>query len=186
MSYNIYEAISLYEFAITATLGIFAIVSRNSFLGALILFLTAKQVPEKIIKYSTKNSKISIRPKEATNCDMINSGGYAADRPGFPSGHSMVAGFFGAYIIHEYIKIKKEKGVELNELLIVFCLFAILVPYARTKLKCHTEIQVLLGCLLGIIWAGLFILLEQKWLNNYERYRNDKKRIIDYFISGYN
>jgi membrane-associated phospholipid phosphatase len=182
---KLYEILSLYEFVALVGIGLLAIISRNLYLASLVIFLAGIHIPEAILKKITKDKDISFRPLAAQNCNMLNSGGYAGSLPGFPSGHCMVSGFLGTYTIYEFIRVKNERNINLYELVIIMFLLSILVPYAQMKNKCHTGPQVSFGFILGIFWAGLYVLLEKHWLLNYKKYTEDKKRVEDYFVSGF-
>ena len=60
-------------------------------------------------------------------------------------------------------------------IIILLFLLAIAVPYSRYKSDCHTPIQVISGCVLGVI-IGLFytMVIDKMWLSKYPKYINDK------------
>jgi len=179
---TIYDVMSLYEFVAISGLTIFSIGNENLYTMGLLSMLIAKQIPEKLIKkVALKDNSLNIRPSNALNCNMINQGGFADKNPGFPSGHSTVAFILLTIFIYEYITNYKSniqitsKSHNIPFILIILSIMAIIVPYSRYKTNCHTPIQVISGCLLGII-IGLFytMIIDKMWLSKYPKYVNDK------------
>jgi membrane-associated phospholipid phosphatase len=180
---TIYDIISLYEFVAISGLSIFSIGNENLYTLGLLSMLIGKQIPEKLIKkvILNPNNSLNIRPSDAINCNMINQGGFAEKNPGFPSGHSTVAFMLLTIFLYEYIvnyknNIKNSNlQLKIPVIIILLFLLAIAVPYSRYKSDCHTPIQVISGCVLGII-IGLFytMVIDKMWLSKYPKYINDK------------
>ena len=178
---TVFEMISLYEFLAVAGILIMSILLKNSFLAVLFTMLILKQVPEKILKLFVFEGKpINRRPSSAQDCNMINKGGPAWSRSGFPSGHTTVAFFIWAYFLFEFIKRKNGKEQPIPPVIVITSLFAILVPYARVGIECHTVEQVMAGSVLGVAWAALFFYAIDPALERVSsQYSQDRKRIFD-------
>jgi membrane-associated phospholipid phosphatase len=180
---TVYELISLYEFVAVVGIALLSIVLKNRFLAFLFIMLLLKQVPEKIFKFLIFQGRdINNRPKTARDCNMINKGGDASHRSGFPSGHSTVAFFLWAFLVLEFYKQHKGTNtkVPLPPILFIVTLFALLVPMARVKIECHTTPQVLGGAVLGVLWAVLFsYALDPLLEKSISGYGSDKRAILD-------
>lgn len=177
MSQKAYEFISLYEFGSIYTLiSIFACTGNLYILSIIsILFLSA--ILQMVLKEAFKNTQFGKRPEQAHNCNMINSGGDAKGKPGFPSGHNTIAFLLATIFLVEYLKVNKT--VELySPLIILTILFAILMPLSRIKLGCHTYSQVIGGGLLGIVLGLLFTLVFDPFLSKKEKYVTDKSNFF--------
>ena len=178
----LYDFISLYEFICTFGLLLLGVITQNVFILSLVAALFSKQLPEKAIKLAMSGSDINKRPKCAYDCDMINKGGCAADRGGFPSGHSTVASFM-FFIILLYVYSMGSSNINLNVLVAINFIFMLLVPYARVKSNCHTFPQVIGGVILGFLWAILFFNLDKYVFSKNELYNSDKAKFFS-FLSG--
>jgi membrane-associated phospholipid phosphatase len=178
---TVFEMISLYEFLAVAGILIMSILLKNSFLAVLFTMLILKQVPEKILKLFVFEGKpINRRPSSAQDCNMINKGGPAWSRSGFPYGHTTVAFFIWAYFLFEFIKRKNGKEQPIPPVIVITSLFAILVPYARVGIECHTVEQVMAGSVLGVAWAALFFYaIDPELERASSQYSQDRKRIFD-------
>lgn len=168
------QIISLYEIA---PFGIFlnGLAASNVFLIVFALAILSKHLPEQFIKRLVPvPDTIKSRPVDAMDCGMLNDGGPYNKKPGFPSGHTTTAWFIFTYVLLLQSKIN-QKCVGL---MIITSLFAVLVPYSRVALHCHTLTQVSAGALLGSVWAWLFFLFEQNVLIHNERYKQDRERLI--------
>jgi membrane-associated phospholipid phosphatase len=179
-----FEMISLYEFLAVAGILILSILLKNSFLAVLFTMLILKQIPEKILKLFVFEGKaVNRRPLAAQDCNMINKGGPAWKRSGFPSGHTTVAFFLWAYFLFEFIKRRNVTGTKeksIPPVIVITSLFAILVPYARVGIECHTLEQVMAGSVLGISWAALFFYgIDPALERASNQYSQDRKRIFD-------
>ena len=179
MKRTIFELISLFEIIILVGLFVFALVSKNIYLGILGLGVLSKQIPEKLIKRLNFPKRFRDRPAQAMNCGIINTGGSYDKKAGFPSGHTTMAWFLFMYTLLEYIRLKKE-GRDLFMPLIFTSLLAVCIPIARVGLHCHTIPQIIGGIFLGSVWASLFYAFEQYFLIHQKRYQEDKDKIIDF------
>lgn len=84
---------------------------------------------------------LSVRPRGASNCNLLCDDGNQAGRPGMPSSHSAGVAFFTGY----YFQLTHNPILKLG--LIVY---AILVMYSRYTKKCHTIAQIIVGAILGM------------------------------------
>jgi membrane-associated phospholipid phosphatase len=87
------------------------------------------------------------RPKEAKNCSCINTGGYAGNDPGFPSGHAAVI----TYTVLALALIASTSDRPLAYAIAVVAIF--MVSASRIARKCHTIPQVVAGIILGALTA---------------------------------
>ena len=175
-SKKILSIISLYEISMIMGFFITSLSQQNLYIGILILFIICKNIPETI----SKKFIFSRRPNGATNCDAINQGG-KTDKNGFPSGHTMFATFVFVYTLYECLRIKSELGYVLWSPIVVTGAFFIAMPITRVLIGCHTIPQVFGGFIFGVIWAGLFIVLEKNVFMKLPRYKKDKERFINSF-----
>lgn len=184
-SKQMYQAISLTEFVLVVGTILLTIVTRNIYIGIIASFFILKQIPEKILKKNITGS-ISNRPDNAVDCNMINKGGDASWKPGFPSGHSTIASFFCFFLLYQFMRYNRDYNKKVYILPIIGILLIVLVPYSRVKLSCHTKEQVYGGILLGFLLFLLFIYLEKKVFMNIQKYKNDRKKVDDFILSGFN
>ena len=81
------------------------------------------------------------RPKGAYDCNLFCTDGLQEGRPGMPSGHSALVGFFVGYYWNE----TTNKWVKIG-----LVIFAALVMYSRYMKNCHSIEQIIIGDLFGI------------------------------------
>jgi membrane-associated phospholipid phosphatase len=177
---TVYNIISLYEFLAINGLILLGISSTNTYLLSIGAALYAKQIPEKLLKFGLGHSRINQRPFYATDCNMINEGGFADAKPGFPSGHSTVAAFIATLYLMEFIARRRDHSAASIPALVITLLFAVLVPFARIQLGCHTPIQVVGGMILGIILALVYYKLDTAVFCKNTRYLSDKNRFYNF------
>ena len=118
------------------------------FIGVLIATIGAK-----IIKRLTQdmNPNIFKRPDNACDTNPFNLGGYAGNRPGFPSGHT----FLTSYVMYYLILKNNNSFFELDSL--IKQIIIIIVAYARVKKGAHRTIQVVAGYIFGLLLACIMI-----------------------------
>lgn len=92
------------------------------------------------IKYGIIGTR-NPRPKGAYDCNLLCTDGLQEGRPGMPSGHSALVGFFVGY----YWDIATDKWLK-----IALVIFAALVMYSRYMKNCHSIEQIILGDLFGV------------------------------------
>ena len=111
--------------------------------GAIGLGLTVG-LSEFIKKFIIKD--ISLRPKGASNCNLLCNDGNQSGKPGMPSSHSAAAAFFTVYYFNytDNIVIK-----------LFLVLYTILVAVSRYLKRCHTIYQIGSGLTFGLI-TGIF------------------------------
>lgn len=181
-SRTVIDVLSLYEFSVYFVLFVLFIATNNIYFVILFLALFSKQIPERILKRFVSH-KYNKRPSDAVNCNMINKGGDASRRGGFPSGHSTVSSFVATYLVFLFIMIKKNNRTDhsmqtkITQLMIFALLFAIIMPVIRFLNHCHTLPQVLAGFIFGIIFAIGFIFFEQYVLLKWPLYINHRNKI---------
>ena len=100
------------------------------------------------IKYFIIGTR-SPRPKGAEGCNLLCTDGIQEERPGMPSGHSALVGFFVGYYWNETSNQWSRPGL---------LLFAALVMYSRYAKRCHTMQQIILGGLFGL---SMSIIIKQ-------------------------
>lgn len=172
-SIQVYDFISLYEYAVIFGIFALAIAGNNMYL----FFILAGALSQEIPVYALKSTIKDPRPDGASNCNIINLGTKSSEN-GFPSGHTTFSSFVFIYSLYECMKIQKETGKMPWGILLITGLFFILMPIARVQKGCHTVSQVLGGLVMGSLWAGLYIFLEENYFLSIDLYRQDKKRFI--------
>ena len=182
--------ISFYELVVYGGLILASISSLNIYLGALLLLVFSKQIPEKLLKNAPflKGTELNRRPDCAENCRIDGGGGSFKDKPGFPSGHCAFASFLLFYMLFQYIRINNEEcqsesgGGNIYFLLLVTLFFAIAMLYVRIHNNCHTETQAIAGFILGGVWAALmFYVVEELILIKNDRFVKDREKTFAYF-----
>jgi membrane-associated phospholipid phosphatase len=91
-------------------------------------------------------SRLSPRPNQALNCNLLCNDGPQGGRPGMPSSHSASVVFFTSFYISEIDNI-------VGQLFLIG--YAILVMASRYVKKCHTISQIIGGALLGLSLSHL-------------------------------
>jgi hypothetical protein len=99
---------------------------------------------EKNVKRMTAslNPTIFKRPDSAMNCTLLNSGGFAGDRGGFPSGHMAITSYFMNYLYFKNKDYSTKAKLYYNTPII-------LMATARYMKGCHNIPQIIAGYLLG-------------------------------------
>lgn len=178
---KVFEAVSLYDYAVILILFMMALILQNLYVLVLVLALMSKDIPEALLK--SIDWKYNKRPKGAFNCNALNSGGEAEGKPGFPSGHTALAVMLAAILLIEYYK--QHQYQPRAQAVIIAVIFAILVPISRVQMKCHTVIQVIAGALLGIMLALIFTCVIDPLLCKIDRYSTDKAKFYDIVFKTY-
>ena len=92
------------------------------------------------------------RPDNAKDCSILNDGGPAGTRGGFPSGHMAVASFFSNML---YFRQENRD----YKTFMLYSIPSILMAIARYMKSCHNLAQILAGYLLGLgVSYGLYAL----------------------------
>ena len=100
------------------------------------------------------------RPDGARDCDMMCRNGDVSGKPGFPSGHMSTAAFFCVFIG----LLAWRRHVSSKYLVLVCgCAYVVLTAYARLKKKCHNEVQVVAGALLGAVMGAACFAIFNAW-----------------------
>ena len=121
----------------------------------------------RIIPYSPQYHSIVMRPPGATNCSCFNTGGLYKGRIGMPSGHVMITTYFVCGLYH----ILNTKGVfdtNVNYKYLYICaslILIILMALSRLKKQCHNLWQVVIGCVLGVVFAEMWFQVYKKYFN---------------------
>lgn len=101
------------------------------------------------------------RPKGAMNCGFfINPKKTLSKSYGMPSGHSQNAVFFSTYAIMNIL----DSNISFHQKTISISLFICLalgVMYSRIYLNCHTIPQVIIGGLIGFLFARIYYEKEE-------------------------
>ena len=134
---TIFNLISIFPFYIY----LISIVELNNKKYNLLISILIGSCIEKLVKKLTKGINFLKRPKDATDCNCINTGGLVENNPGFPSGHVTVTSIF----MH-YLWFTSNDTNYINYLLPI-----IIMSIARIGKKCHNVYQVLGGYLLGYV-----------------------------------
>jgi len=152
---SLWDLISL-TILITPYMGIYELLDgKIELLIGLFLCLTI----EKNIKRLTHQWTPSIfkRPDEAIDCSILNDGGPAGDRGGFPSGHVATTSFFVNMYYFNNNKYNYKTFFKYN-------LFPIIMGLARYMKNCHNIYQIVAGYLLGLGIAYGFHQFKQKYI----------------------
>ena len=126
--------------------------------SVLLLGLIFSSILVKYIKGINFNGDFIYRPKGAQYCDYLSKNKVAKVR-GFPSGHmSSIALFATFMILLRFRKYKNIKNYIKNEYIFILInvLLIILTGWARYYKKCHTDLQILCGTVLGILLGYIF------------------------------
>lgn len=83
------------------------------------------------------------RPDDAKDCSILNDGGPAGTRGGFPSGHMAITSFFSNTL---YFRQEKRD----NKTFLLYSIPSILMAIARYMKSCHNMAQIIAGYLLGL------------------------------------
>lgn len=103
-----------------------------------------------ILKYAFSDRYMfSKRPAGAKDCSLINKGGHAGGRPGFPSGHTTTTAAFWAL---GYILTRNTWFIYLGVVHVAA------MAWSRVELECHTPAQVVAGAVCGVVAAVLWVL----------------------------
>jgi len=104
------------------------------------LYMIAVNLVAELIKLLVAHDghPVTLRPKEAANCDLLLRNGPQGFKPGFPSGHMTFATLFGLYFY----------GRTGN---ILYLHVIPMMAYARYTLKCHNGPQIAAGFILGLV-----------------------------------
>jgi membrane-associated phospholipid phosphatase len=121
------------------TTGLYYITGNIIHIKALFGLAGTTIISETIKQVFIKNT--SVRPRGASNCNLLCNDGNQAGRPGMPSSHSAGAAFFAGY----YFQFTQNPIIKLS-----LITYAILVMYSRYVKKCHTLSQVIVGAILGL------------------------------------
>ena len=99
-----------------------------------------------------------IRPFCAKDCNLLNNDGPCDDEPGFPSGHVATTSFFFNYLLLRFIN-----NFDINNLkyIILYNIPVLLTGISRYYKKCHNNLQIVSGYILGIIIAILINRFEK-------------------------
>lgn len=85
---------------------------------------------------------------------------------GMPSGHAQIASFSLTfyYLVHEkYLRV----GTRIDKSILIFggmCLLFIITLYQRWETRAHTINQLLMGTIVGVLFAGSLIFCLRWWL----------------------
>lgn len=125
------------------------------FLGSIFLEVLLKL--SRFIPYSTQWHKIVMRPDNARNCSILNTGGSYKGKIGMPSGHVSLTTFS---LLGCLIAATKNGHIppQLTWILtFIVCVLVVLMVLARIFTHCHTVLQTLIGALLGGTLALLWV-----------------------------
>lgn len=192
MDNKIYDYISLYSSFILALMPLLVVCHLSVYLAAITLFgflcialhCFFKLYGYKAVDFITKTkglNSVNKRPPNAFNCDSLNKGGDYSNKPGFPSGHTIIATFVCFLILFEFLDKNNtlRQRNRLIPILIIVILGQILVPYARIKKSCHTITQVIGGIVLGILMAIFFKFFERKIFVKSTKYLYEKQKFLN-------
>jgi membrane-associated phospholipid phosphatase len=138
-----------------------------------------KHIPEQTLKHLSNFLNLSYgkRPKGATDCNSLNSGGHALSS-GLVSGHEFNLTSFIFYLIYDANSHFTTKRITLISLLLIIDL---LLASARVSLRCHTKLQVTLGFGLGIIWGYVIYLILTYLQSKSKRITKDRLVLTQLF-----
>lgn len=163
--YLLSNIISLYPSVITVVLFCLAMVKHNVYLLYVLAGVLSSEIPVFILQSTIK----SPRPIGG-QCNVLS---IKPTKNGFPSGHTTFSTFILVYVLYQY-HVRNEQNVHLSTVLITN-LFGVLTPFARVQKRRHTVPQVFAGLIMGSVWTGLYIFLEQHLFEFNNRYQTDKE-----------
>lgn len=117
-----------------------------------------------MIKYFTKDMKhkFILRP-QSKHCDILCQR-EEDDNIGMPSEHMAILTFFVFFVY--IVQIYSVKDITVNIIyIIVTLIYIMMMAYARYTNKCHNEIQIVSGAILGILMAFLFAGVFGKYIH---------------------
>lgn len=106
-----------------------------AFIGSLFTTILSETLKYTIIKDS------SVRPKGASDCNLLCNDGIQSGEPGMPSSHSANIAFFTGY----YFQITDNIIIRL-----ILLIYALVVMASRYLKRCHTINQIVVGAILGL------------------------------------
>jgi membrane-associated phospholipid phosphatase len=149
------------------------IILNNYYLIMLTLGLLISLVLNFMMKvgFSQLSYESFRRPVGSKGCsiDWLPLKGGHDHEMGFPSGHSQFIWFFVTFLILYHLSKSNTSNYILIILLIIF---ALLVSISRLGIYpvlgnlCHTRLQVIVGCFIGIISALIYFII----ISNYRKY----------------
>jgi len=114
------------------------------------------------------------RPINATNCGTFSiSNNPKSNSFGMPSGHSQLTWFFTTYFIfkilhnnnyinYNFIPINYNINIQILISISILIIISFLVSYSRVNIEgCHTQEQVIIGTIIGIISGLVIFNIEQ-------------------------
>ena len=143
---SIYDFISLFPLVIFAY-ALLDIVNNSNFY--ILTGLLLSEIIHKTIKYLTKNMNPNIfkRPDNARDTNIFNKGGFAGNKPGFPSGHTLCV----SYVMNYLILVNNDSFFDFNS--VIKQILIGIIAYARVKKGAHRIIQVIAGYITGLALA---------------------------------
>ena len=135
---NIYDFISSF----TIIIPFYLLFNTNlyvfsSYCGIILLHIAIKKLTYYI------NYNVFKRPKNASNCNILNNSGNDSFKPGFRSGHMTSISFFTNYLYFTQTNKSVYNFIFYN-------IPSIIMAYARFYKKCHNIPQILFGFILGL------------------------------------
>jgi membrane-associated phospholipid phosphatase len=133
------------------------VINKERYVLFIILSILSNMVIDVIKKIEFKNNdsiiyKITRRPKDAINCDLLSRNGkHDTAKGGLPSGHVNSAVFYALFMMSHNNTSKSEK--------VLYILIPIIMGIVRYYKKCHTIIQIFAGAIFGCFTMGVYKLL---------------------------
>jgi membrane-associated phospholipid phosphatase len=112
-----------------------------------LLGLASTAVISEFLKHNVIKT-LSVRPKGASDCNLMCNDGNQGGQPGMPSSHSAQVAFFSFF----YYNL--TDNILLKSILIIYAAMVMLSRYVK---KCHTVYQIIAGSTLGILIAWFLV-----------------------------
>lgn len=107
------------------------------------------------LKLLMPKKELFLRPTDdPCKCDLFSKNCPGIKKSGMPSGHAALMIFFVVMMFLYYKKI--------NYQIIFFLILALAVIYQRYDSKCHNFVQLIMGSIVGALFAIFFFLLIMK------------------------
>ena len=124
---------------------IFIAIIINQKIGYYYIIL---EIISHIVNYIIKNIIKQKRPDGAKGCHDYVTCNEKTDTYGMPSGHAQSMGIILSFWLLYIWRYNKQNTKYIGSLFIIISSFSVI--YSRVLFKCHTELQVIIGFIIGL------------------------------------